>query len=69
MGGKIIKKLQRVSTGISNLDAITEKGFEKNSMNLLIGSGGSGKSIFGVQFLIEGIKKKRVSGEKATYGC
>ncbi len=53
-----LKNIERVSTGISNLDSITEKGFEKNSTNLIIGSSGSGKSIFGVQFLIEGIEKK-----------
>lgn len=54
---------ERVSTGIESLNKFTEGGFEKNSVNLLVGSSGSGKSIFAVQFLIEGIKK----GEKCLY--
>ena len=53
----------RVSTGISNFDSLIEKGFEKNSTNLIIGASGSGKSIFATQFIIEGLKK----GEKCLY--
>lgn len=54
---------ERISTGIKELDRISEGGFEKNSTNLVVGDGGSGKTIFGVQFLMEGIKK----GEKCLY--
>ncbi len=57
------KKVVRVPTGISNFDCLIEGGFEKNSTNLLVGSSGSGKSIFAVQFLMEGIKK----GEKCLF--
>lgn len=62
---KMIKKtkIQKVSTGIKELDKISEGGFEKDSTNLIIGESGSGKTIFGVQFLIEGAKK----GEKCLY--
>lgn len=55
--GKKIKEDKRISTGIENFDELIEGGFDKNSVNLLVGSSGSGKSIFGIQFLIEGIKK------------
>ena len=48
----------RVSTGIAGLDNLIEGGFVKNSINLLIGGSGCGKSIFSIQFLIEGIKHK-----------
>ncbi len=48
--------LVRISTGIKNLDAITEKGFKSNSINLVIGGSGAGKSILSMQFLIEGLK-------------
>ncbi|RMD45475.1 hypothetical protein D6829_02280 [Candidatus Pacearchaeota archaeon] len=54
------KKIERVPTGIKNFDRLIEGGFEKNSTNLLVGSSGSGKTVFSVQFLIEGIKR----GEK-----
>jgi circadian clock protein KaiC len=48
----------RVPSGIYGLDPLIDGGFEKNSMNLLVASGGSGKTIFGAQFLMEGIKQK-----------
>lgn len=56
-------KEERVATGIPGLDYLIEGGFEKDSVNLLVGGSGSGKSIFSVQFLVEGIKK----GEKCLY--
>ena len=60
---KIKEKVQRVSTGIPGFDELVEGGFEKNSVNLLVGGSGSGKTIFAMQFLIEGVKK----GEGALY--
>lgn len=54
------KEIERVPTGVKNLDRLIEGGFEKNSTNLIVGGSGSGKTIFGVQFLIEGMKR----GEK-----
>lgn len=53
----------RIRTGIPNFDELIEGGFEKNSTNLIVGSSGSGKTIFATQFLIEGMKK----GEKCLY--
>ena len=60
---KVNSNTERISTGIKEIDKISEGGFEENSTNLVIGDGGSGKTIFGVQFLMEGIKK----GEKCLY--
>ncbi len=57
------KQTERMPTGIPNLDKLIEGGFEKNSTNLIVGGSGSGKSIFAVQFLIEGIKR----GENCLY--
>lgn len=57
------KIVKRITTGISNFDSLIEGGFEKNSTNLIVGSSGSGKTIFAMQFLIEGIKK----GERCLY--
>ncbi len=54
---KIDNKTDKVSTGIPNLDKITDGGFRKNSTNLIIGEAGSGKTILGTQFLIEWVKK------------
>ncbi len=54
----IASSIERVSTGISGFDSLIQGGFIKNSINLLVGSSGCGKSIFSIQFLIEGIKNK-----------
>ena len=56
-------KIKRVKTGVKNFDALIEGGFKQSSTNLLVGRGGSGKSIFTIQFLMEGIK----SGEKCLF--
>lgn len=62
---KVIKKVkvEREPTGIKDFDSLIEGGFEKNSTNLLVGSSGSGKSIFAIQFLMEGLKR----GERCLY--
>ncbi|MDP3026969.1 MAG: ATPase domain-containing protein [Nanoarchaeota archaeon] len=54
---------ERIATGIKNFDSLIEGGFAKNSTNLIVGSSGSGKTIFAVEFLIEGMKK----GESCLY--
>ncbi len=56
-------KRARIPTGISNFDSLIEGGFEQNSTNTIVGSSGSGKSIFATQFLMEGMKK----GERCLY--
>jgi len=45
---------RRVKTGISGLDELLEGGLIPNSTVLLKGDCGSGKTIFGLQFLIQG---------------
>ena len=55
---KTSKKIEREGSGIHNFDKLIEGGFKKNSTNLVMGGTGTGKSIFGIQFLIEGIRKK-----------
>ena len=56
-------KLTRVTSGIPGLDKLIESGFKKNSINLIAGEPGAGKTIFALQFLIEGCKK----GEPGIY--
>ena len=43
-------KIPRISSGIPGLDKLIEGGFKKNSINLIAGEPGSGKTIFAVQF-------------------
>lgn len=47
---------ERLSTGIKGLDNITEGGYLRGSANLLSGSSGTGKTIIGTQFIMEGLK-------------
>ena len=60
---KLPKRADRIPTGITNFDSLIQGGFEKKSINLIVGGSGSGKSIFSTQFLMQGIRK----GEKCLY--
>lgn len=57
------RKVKRVSTGIPGLDPLIDGGFKEKTINLIAGDAGSGKTIFAIQFLIDGIKK----GERGIY--
>jgi circadian clock protein KaiC len=48
---------QRISSGVPGLDKSMNGGFIRGSVNLLSGGAGTGKTIFAMQFLNEGIKK------------
>ena len=60
---KRVAKTKRIQTGISGFDSLIEGGFEEGSTNLIIGSSGTGKSIFATEFLKQGMDK----GEKCLY--
>jgi len=49
------KGLQKCPTGIKGFDEITEGGIPKNRTTLVSGSAGSGKTLFGIDFLIKGV--------------
>jgi KaiC/GvpD/RAD55 family RecA-like ATPase len=51
-------KLNRIRTGVEGLDDIIQGGYPKNSITLVSGPPGGGKSIFCFQFLFEGIKNQ-----------
>ena len=53
----------RVSTGLKKLDSLLSGGFPANSVILLSGGPGTGKTLLGLKFLLEGAKK----GEKCCY--
>jgi len=60
---RILKKMPRAGTGLPSFDKMVQGGFERNSINLIAGGSGSGKSIFALQYLMEGVKK----GETVLY--
>ncbi|MEM0449191.1 MAG: KaiC domain-containing protein [Methanomassiliicoccales archaeon] len=55
--------IERVKTGIDGLDEMLEGGFPKGHTVVVMGSFGTGKTTFGLQFLNQGLKQ----GEKGIY--
>lgn len=53
----------RVPTGISGFDKLVEGGLVRGSTYLIAGQTGTGKSIFSMQYLLEGLRK----GETCVY--
>lgn len=47
----------RVSTGVEGLDEMLQGGFPENHIVVVMGSFGTGKTTFALQYLIEGIRK------------
>jgi KaiC/GvpD/RAD55 family RecA-like ATPase len=62
-GGNIMAEKKKVRSGIPGLDELIEEGFYPKSTVVLLGSSGTGKSTFAIQFLMEGIEQ----GEQALY--
>jgi circadian clock protein KaiC len=58
----------KVATGIQGLDELMDGGFEENSINLVTGKTGTGKSIFSAQFIYNGAKKYNEKGLYVTTG-
>lgn len=54
---------ERVSTGLVLLDKMIRGGAFKNSTTLIVGSTGTGKSLLGVHFIMQGLRK----GENCLY--
>ncbi len=60
-------KIKRIPTGIPGMDKIIEGGFEEHSVNLIAGSTGTGKTIFAIQFLMNGVIKYNEPGIYITF--
>lgn len=58
-----VGKIKRVKTGIKGLDELLSGGIPKESITLVSGPPGSGKSIFCYQFIAKGVQE----GNKCLY--
>lgn len=58
---------QKVSSGIEGFDAVAEGGLVKARTTLVSGSAGSGKTLFGLQFLYSGVTERDESGVLVTF--
>ena len=56
------KPLQKCPTGIKGFDEIMEGGLPKNRTTLVSGSAGSGKTLLGIDFLINGVLQFKECG-------
>lgn len=54
---------KRISTGIAELDLLIEGGLRAGKTYLVVGQPGTGKTVFGLQFLVNGLMEK----EKGLY--
>ena len=50
--------MQKVKTGIPGLDKLLNGGLRENAVVLVSGVPGTGKTIFGLQFVLQGMKEK-----------
>src|ERR1700735_817907 len=57
-----LPKLAKCPTGIHGLDAITGGGLPRGRPTLICGGAGSGKTLFGMEFLIRGIQHHGEAG-------
>jgi len=55
--------VMRITSGVPGLDSLIEGGFLKDAMTLVTGGTGTGKTIFCLHFIMEGIRK----GEPCVY--
>ena len=55
--------LTRVASGTHGFDSLVSGGFKPGSVNMIVGEPGAGKTIFAIQFLIEGCQR----GEPGIY--
>jgi circadian clock protein KaiC len=58
--------MERVSTGISGFDESLSGGYPRGRSILLVGEPGSGKTTFGIQFLLDGVVNHNENGVLVT---
>lgn len=59
--------IQKIPTGITSFDVIAKGGLPQNRTTLVSGTAGSGKTVFAMQFLAEGIRAAEEHGVFVTF--
>ncbi len=59
--------MKRVKTHIQGFDELIEGGFVEGSTNLVVGSSGTGKTIFSLEYIYNGCKKEKEIGIYFTF--
>jgi len=63
------KKEERLKTGISGFDNLVQGGLISDSINLIMGNAGAGKTTFLLQFLYEGAVNQNQKGLFVSFEC
>ncbi len=61
-GTRKLNKINKCLTGIKGFDEVTEGGLPENRTTLISGGAGSGKTLFGIDFLINGVNNYKEHG-------
>jgi circadian clock protein KaiC len=61
MSAAAVEDATRAGTGIAGLDDVLGGGFPRNRLYLVQGEPGSGKTTLGMQFLLEGVRRKETA--------
>jgi circadian clock protein KaiC len=59
--------LAKAATGITGLDEVTQGGLPRGRPTLVCGSAGCGKTLFGIEFLVRGIREHNETGVLVTF--
>src|SRR2546426_72136 len=62
-GNMTMADTEKVASGIPGLDDLIEGGFWPKSTVVILGSSGTGKSTFAIQFLMEGLEQRELIGK------
>jgi circadian clock protein KaiC len=60
--------MPRMETGIAGFEHISHGGLPEGSVSVLTGPAGSGKTVFALQFLAEGVRRYRQAGVFVAFG-
>ena len=67
MSAKEIQSMEKIETGIPGFEHISAGGLPKGRTCLVSGTAGSSKTVFAVQFLVEGIQRNGEGGVFVTF--
>src|SRR5664279_849190 len=67
VGSLVERRLAKAQTGIRGFDQVTDGGLPRGRPTLVTGSSGSGKSLFGIEFLVRGARDFGEPGVLLTF--
>lgn len=66
--GTVRVAMPRLETGVPGFEHISHGGLPEGSVSLLTGPAGSGKTVFALQFLVEGVRRHHQPGVFVAFG-